>query len=214
MHRFLPYRDQRLRVLEAGCGSESQIPLDSSWHVTGIDVSERQLASNPLLDERILGSLEDYRWPPNCFDVVVCWDVIEHLPNPRKALGNLFEAISPGGILVLAFPNVRSIKGLVTKYTPYKFHVYFYRFVMGFDKRRAEENIFPTFLRSEIEPGKIVEYAGANGLEVCFRMEYEGWVQTRLRQKRKLVDFIFRLIGPLGLNKSDAMLILRKRSDS
>jgi SAM-dependent methyltransferase len=212
MYALLPQRDRPLRVLEAGCGSESQIPLDAGWHLTGIDVSERQLESNPLLDERVLGSLEEHRWPPGTFDIVICYDVIEHLPNPRAALANMVEGLADGGLLVLAFPNVRSVKGWVTKRTPYRAHVYFYRFIMGYGKTRAEDNVFPTYLRPEIRPEAIADFACTNNLEICFRLEYEGWAQSELRRMHRLADRCFKLIEPLNWNNSDVMMILRKPS--
>jgi 2-polyprenyl-3-methyl-5-hydroxy-6-metoxy-1,4-benzoquinol methylase len=210
MYRLLPQRTPTLRVLEAGCGSLSRLRLDPSWHITGIDLSERQLARNTDLHERVLGDLEEYRWDNSAFDLVICWDVIEHLPNPQKALSNLFGALAPEGLLVLAFPNLHSIKGWVTKLTPYRVHVFFYRFVMGYESSVAEEHQFPTYLRREIKPGHIVELAQRHGLETCFRLEYEGSVQTELRQSNKLANGFFKLISPLGLNDSDAMLMLRK----
>ena len=51
-----------LRVLEAGCGSTSHLPLDERCQLTGIDISERQLARNARLHERIVGDLETHRW--------------------------------------------------------------------------------------------------------------------------------------------------------
>jgi hypothetical protein len=47
--------------------------------------------------------------------------VIEHLPEPTKALDRLIAALNLGGGLVLAFPNLWSLKGLVTKFTPSSF---------------------------------------------------------------------------------------------
>lgn len=212
MLRLLPQRQRPLRVLEAGCGSTSHLPLDASWHLTGIDLSERQLARNTQLHERIHGNLEEYRWDKGQgnFDLVICWDVIEHLPNPQKALANLFEALAPGGLLVLAFPNLHSVKGWVTKLTPYWVHMFFYRFIIGTRRAEVEADQFPTYLRSEIQPRRIADFARQHGLETAFQLEYQGPVQTYLRQSNKLANLIFSLISPLGLNNSDAMMILRK----
>ncbi len=210
MYGLLPQRHRPIRVLEAGCGSMSHLKLDPSWHLTGIDLSERQLARNTHLHERVHGNLEEHRWEKGDFDLVICWDVIEHLPNPQKALDNLFGALAPGGLLVLAFPNFHSVKGWVTKLTPYWVHIFFYRFLIGTKRSEVEADQFPTYLRSEIQPGRIVDYAAKHGLETSYRLEYQGPVQTYLRQRNKLANLFFTLISPLGLNNSDAMLILRK----
>ena len=115
----------RLRVLDAGCGRKlpqfalggavSPLSLEGA-HVTGLDVDEGALASNHRLDERIVGSVEMYPLPPEAFDVVVCWDVLEHLSRPSLAIENLARALKPAGVMFLGFPNVFSFKGIVTSH--------------------------------------------------------------------------------------------------
>ncbi|MDD5751504.1 MAG: methyltransferase domain-containing protein, partial [Candidatus Peribacteraceae bacterium] len=39
------------------------------------------------------------------FDVVVCFETIEHVPQYREALAHLFRALKPGGVLLLSTPN-------------------------------------------------------------------------------------------------------------
>jgi len=209
LHQLLPKRTG-LRVLEAGCGSTSHITLSPDWHMTGIDLSERQLNKNTHLQEKILGNLELHRWEPGQFDMVVCWDVIEHLPSPNLALKNLSESLAPGGLLVLAFPNFHSIKGWVTKLTPFWVHVFFYRFLIGDKRDPADMGQFPTYLRADIQPQRIVAFAKEMKLECAFIHEYEGPVQAYLRSVNPLANFFFKFTGLFGLNNSDAMLILRR----
>ncbi|MFO7974139.1 MAG: methyltransferase domain-containing protein [Candidatus Hydrogenedentota bacterium] len=208
-----------VRVLEAGCGSTGQIGVDPEWHVTGIDISEQQLSRNTFLQERILGDIETYRLQEESFDLIICWDVLEHLPNPERALQNLFKAVSAEGLVVLAFPHVLSIKGLVTKFTPFSVANFFYRHIIG-DKRDASElNQFPTHMRLDILPGRIVALAEKQGLEVCYRYLYEGPVQRYLRAVSRVADAGFAVTGfllktaTLGFfepNLTDCILILRK----
>src|SRR4051812_43966697 len=75
-------------VLEAGCGSASHISIAADACLTGIDISEKQLARNQALDEKILGDVQSYALPESRFDVIICWDVLEHLPHPELALEN------------------------------------------------------------------------------------------------------------------------------
>jgi ubiquinone/menaquinone biosynthesis C-methylase UbiE len=116
-----------IRLLEAGCGSASQIRFNAAVHVVGIDIAPEELEKNRAVQEKILGDIQDYPLPEAEFDVVVCWMVLEHLPRPRQALVNMFRAAKPGGIVILGFPNLASIKGLVTKFTPFWFHNVLYR---------------------------------------------------------------------------------------
>src|SRR5439155_1728066 len=78
------------------------------------------------VDEKILGDIQTYPLP-NDLDAVVCWDVLEHLPEPDRALRNFFQAVKPGGVIVVKSPNTRSLKALVTKLTPLRFHTWYYR---------------------------------------------------------------------------------------
>jgi SAM-dependent methyltransferase len=41
------------------------------------------------------------------FDVVVCADVLEHLPQPAETLGRVRRLLTPGGCCVVSLPNVR-----------------------------------------------------------------------------------------------------------
>src|SRR5271165_3896175 len=88
---------QGILALEAGCGSMSHFRLPSKTRLVGIDISERQLANHGRLDEKVLGDLQSYDWSTARFDLVVCWDVLEHLPDPVAAMERMFAATRPGG---------------------------------------------------------------------------------------------------------------------
>jgi SAM-dependent methyltransferase len=208
----------RPRVLEAGCGSLSRVQLPAQRMLVGVDIEQRQLDRNKDLDERILGDLQTFETPVPGFDLVLCWDVIEHLPEPTKALERLTAALNPGGGLVLAFPNLWSLKGLVTKFTPFFVHALFYRFIVG-DKRSHDEwDQFPTFFRASIAPGKLRAWAVQHGFEVAYDEVYEGPVQSELRKRNRLLDLSFATLGlvsrvltlgKLDLGLSDCILVLR-----
>lgn len=44
---------------------------------------------------------------------------LERLPRPKDALLNLCRTVRPQGLLILGFPNLLSVKGIVTKITPF-----------------------------------------------------------------------------------------------
>jgi len=187
----------------------------------GIDIEQRQLDRNESLDEKILGDLQTMATPAAGYDLVLCWDVIEHLPLPMNALERMTAALNPGGGLVLAFPHLWSLKGLLTKFTPYFVHALFYRYVVG-DKRRSDEwDQFPTFFRACIAPAKLRGWAADHGLEVAYDEIYEGPVQTGLRARNLLLDRSFAILGAvsrmisfgrLDLGLSDCLLVLRRPS--
>jgi len=167
----------KINILEAGCGSYSYItvPHDKSY-IVGIDISEEQLQKNTIVHEKILGDIQSYPLLPAEFDMIVCWWVLEHLSQPQKALKNFLCAIKEGGIIILAVPNVFSIKGLLAKYTPFWFHRLYYRIFfpnMGYTP-------FPTFLRFSISPLSIRRFASKNGLSIEYSCLYDppSWTKT------------------------------------
>ncbi len=207
------------RVLEAGCGSGSQLKCPVDAQVTGIDISEEQLARNATLQVKICADLQTYDFAATQFDLIVCWDVLEHLDHPGQALRRLFSVLAPGGMMVLALPNLYSLKGVVTKFTPYRFHVWFYRRVMKDASAREAFRQFPTYLRPAIGLGSLCRAARAAGLDVLQCTRYEGPVQADLRARRRVADFCFAVAGALGLvlsagcfnpNCSDILLALQR----
>ena len=111
LRRELP-RGQ-LAIYEAGGGSSSFLPLEvlRRSHVTVIDIDEDQIRNNDYAQEAILGDVQTWRFGPDTFDVVICYNVIEHLPDVEAALLNFRDALRPGGMILIGAPNPRSLSG-------------------------------------------------------------------------------------------------------
>lgn len=209
----------RKKVLEAGCGSLTHVRFEDPY-VVGIDISREQLARNSGLREAICDDLQTWDPPLSEFDVVVCWDVLEHLPAPRRALANLIRAAKPGGFLILALPNVFSIKGLIAKFTPHRFHVWAYRRFWGVVKAGTEgRGPFHTYLRWSVAPGAMLKFARESGLCVEHFSAYESLMQQHIRTHHPLANLILTASGRAGRllsagrfdpTQSDYILVLRK----
>lgn len=212
--------DAVLRVLEAGCGSNSKFRLAPNAHITGIDISKEQLEKNSVLHEKILGDIQTYPLEPSSFDIIFCWDVLEHLRHPENALRNFARAIRDGGIVVLGAPVVSSLKGVITKFTPHWFHVAVYRYWLG-NKNAGKPGYapFPTFLKNSMSPRSIEDFAHKSHLAVEALVVYEGAMQINERVKHRGVDFGLSVFGPLIKTLSfrridpgvtDFVMVLRK----
>jgi len=170
-----------VEVLEAGCGSASMFSFPPHARLVGIDLSSEQLARNTRLDEAIQGDLCSYPLPPERFDLVVCWNVLEHLDQPDLAMQRFATTLKPGGLIVLALPNVYSFQGAVTRFTPHAFHVWFVRNVFRREWAGKEgRGPFPTYLRRAVSPPGLQGLAQQLGLEVEWSHLYEGGQQQRL----------------------------------
>ena len=178
---------ESIRVLEAGCGSLTHVDLGSNAFVIGIDLSQAALERNSTLDEKVLGDVEEHEFPEDSFDVIVCWYVFEHLPHPDRAMARFAHALRPSGLLVLALPNVLSIKGLVTKFTPFRFHVWVRRRLLGRPLAGTPGHApYPTFLPFSLAPSALRTRAAQLGLEVRYFAMYEDPKQVAIRRKFKM----------------------------
>jgi 2-polyprenyl-3-methyl-5-hydroxy-6-metoxy-1,4-benzoquinol methylase len=207
--------NSHVKLLEAGCGSSSHVRINDVVYAVGIDISKEQLEANTVVQERILGDIQEYPLPKEEFDVAVCWMVLEHVPRPEDAILNMFGSLKPQGLLILGIPNLYSIKGIVTKMTPFWFHESFYK-LMKYQSRH-----FPTYLRTSILPKRLMRFAGDQGFSVEFCKLEEGTVAKRFRNRFWIADAAFSAVDSLtqfvtfGKTQSilldNCFLILRKR---
>ncbi len=106
-----PRRGQRL--LEVGCGEGGNLFFlgDSEAHLYGIDLFSNKLifAKSQLPQCRFLCSHADQLpFPAECFDIVLCRDVLHHLPARESALKEFARVCRHGGKIVIIEPNGRN----------------------------------------------------------------------------------------------------------
>jgi SAM-dependent methyltransferase len=212
----------RLAIYEAGGGSTSFLPLDvlQRAHVTVVDIDEDQIRNNDYAQQTILGDIQSYRFAPNSFDLVTCYNVIEHLPDVEAALKGFCQSLKTGGLIVIGAPNPRSLSGVVTKYSPHWFHVWFYRHVRGHEKAgQPGEAPFPTFFHPLVTLPKLEAFAVSHGLQVIYKKEYESPRFPEMRQRKPyyaaLLDAAARVLnfllpGKTDVRHGDYHVILRK----
>ena len=101
------------RLLDVGCAGG--IFLDCArrrgWTVTGLELAdwEIEVARQRLgLDVR-KGTLASANLEADSFDVVTYWDVLEHTRDPASELEGAYRVLRPGGLLVIAVPNIDSL---------------------------------------------------------------------------------------------------------
>jgi 2-polyprenyl-3-methyl-5-hydroxy-6-metoxy-1,4-benzoquinol methylase len=209
-----------LKVLEIGCGDESHVKFGSNAYIVGLDVSEKQLERNTFINEKILGDIETYNLPESEFDVIICWWVLEHLSEPDKALRNCYKALKKNGIMIMAIPNVMSLKGLLTKYTPHWVHVGAYRYVFREELAGIDDNVpFKTYLRQKISPESIKKFAREQNLLIeRFRL-YENPRQVELRSRHWAIDNGWKVLsiatkaltfGKVDADLTDLIAVLKK----
>jgi SAM-dependent methyltransferase len=155
---------QLRRVLDAGCGS-LRIDLGPEVELTGIDLSPEAIARNQSVDVAIVGDIQTHPLPREHYDAIFCWFVLEHVPEPAKAIRNMAGALAPGGLLAVAVPYIWSLKAAITKLTPLRFHVWVYRHVFGWAQAgKPGHGPYKTYLRLDISPARMRKLARECGL--------------------------------------------------
>ena len=212
-----------LSIYEAGGGSTSFLPLDvlRRAHVTVVDIDEDQIRNNDYAQQTILGDVQTYRFPPGSFDLVICYNVIEHLADVEAALLGFCESLKQGGLILIGAPNPKSLSGVVTRYSPHWFHVWFYRYVRG-QKTAGQpgQAPFPTYFHPLVTLSKLEDFANTHGLQMIYRKQYESPRYPEMRARKPVfaalldtaaVVMNFLLPGKADVRRGDYHVILRKR---
>ncbi len=102
------------RVLDAGCGTGygSAELAQSAASVTGVDISAEAIeyasANYPIPGLRFVeSSCASVPFPPESFDVVIAFEVIEHLVDYRAFLDECARVLTQQGLLIVSSPNKR-----------------------------------------------------------------------------------------------------------
>jgi ubiquinone/menaquinone biosynthesis C-methylase UbiE len=113
-------------LLEVGCGEGRIInTLQNQYEkIFGMDISDEALKH--VETPKIKGRIENIPFPDNSFDIVLCCEVLEHLPSPiyEKALKEI-QRVSKKYILI-SVPNEEDIQigKIKCPHCASSFHVY------------------------------------------------------------------------------------------
>lgn len=106
--QFVPGR----RVLDAACGMAygTNMLMDAgATAVVGVDLDPDLLAEvRPVAREGVTFEVADLRKLPfddDEFDLITCFEAIEHVPDPEIVLDELRRVLRPEGLVVLSTPN-------------------------------------------------------------------------------------------------------------
>jgi SAM-dependent methyltransferase len=113
------------RVLDAGCGTAYGTRLlaeAGAREVIGVDVAAAVLESvaptMPEMVRLVTGDLRGLTFADGEFDLVVCFEVIEHVANPGAVLDELVRVLASDGLLLISSPN----RGVYPPGNPHHLH--------------------------------------------------------------------------------------------
>jgi SAM-dependent methyltransferase len=107
------------RLLEVGCSAGHFLDKarDAGYDVFGIelDPATGEFARKHYGLKVETGSIMDLKLPQSFFNIIVLFDVFEHLTGPAACLEKLISALAPGGHIVIRVPNFSSYEARVFK---------------------------------------------------------------------------------------------------
>ena len=107
-----------LRYLDIGCAGGASLEAARSLGFSspvGVEPSRwmadfgRRTYNVEILD----GILQPGMFPPQSFDFITLWDVLEHVPDPRALLELVGQLLKPNGTFILSYPD---FKGRVARF--------------------------------------------------------------------------------------------------
>lgn len=110
-------------ILDIGCGKGTDVFMLNallkifSPRFTAIDISPVSIEFANMLREIRgdqncffkVGNAEKLEFDDDTFDVVICSELIEHLPKPEKCLTEIYRVLKTNGLAVITTPNPRNI---------------------------------------------------------------------------------------------------------
>ena len=100
------------RVLDAGCGvgyGSRMLARAGAADVVGLDVSAKAVDAAadgaPGNASFVVGDVHALPFEAGRFDVVVCFEVIEHVDGQDGVIAELARVLVPGGVLAISSPN-------------------------------------------------------------------------------------------------------------
>lgn len=96
------------RLLDIGCalGDFLEMAEKMDWQTQGLEISkEAVIFCKKKGLEVVQGTIETADFTPNSFDLITCFETIEHVKEPEKTIKGIFRLLKKGGLVMLTTPN-------------------------------------------------------------------------------------------------------------
>lgn len=116
-------RESGMTVVDVGAGRHCDyatlVPRGHGNRMIGVDVSERELAHNEFLDDRVVADAcalpQDL---DGAADLLVSKATMEHLPDNAAFLSSARRVLKPGGVMILVFTSRNAPFALINRALP------------------------------------------------------------------------------------------------
>jgi len=113
MVRVVQKYKQSGNLLDIGCGNGAflKVARSAGFHVFGQDISDYFVEYNQNENQIFVynGELDQLNLAEETFDVITCFDVIEHHRNPKALLSEVKRLLKPGGIVIITTHDIGNV---------------------------------------------------------------------------------------------------------
>lgn len=195
--RFLAVATAGTTILDVGSGRSPAIPVPlrpDGCRYVGLDISAGELAQAPSgsYDDVVVADLLN---PPRSlhehFDLVVSWQLLEHVRSLQRALDSIHDALRPDGTFIGLLSGRWAIFAIANRLLPRRVGIRFLQTRLA----RDPETVFRAYydqatfrgirrcLSGWAESDVVPRYRGGSYLSPSPRLQqlylaYEGWVAT------------------------------------
>lgn len=95
-----------LKLLDIGCGEKPYFPFfkDIVKEYIGLDVQKGKFVD-------VVGKAEELPFSPECFDIILCTQVLHHVDNPVATIKEIYRCLKKGGIALVSTHGIWSSDG-------------------------------------------------------------------------------------------------------
>ena len=105
-------------ILDVGCGLGSFLEradrAHPDWTLAGSDIDDEGVTTTRIRVPRAIvhqASAEHHPFPPDSFDIITAWDVIEHVPDLGAVASAVARMLRPRGLFMFVVPVYDGVTG-------------------------------------------------------------------------------------------------------
>lgn len=193
-YALLAFKKTSGKVLEVGCGAGGFLKglrfYRQDLELFGIDISKKAIKiakSNSKSINFRVGDVYLLPYKKENFKAVIVSDVLEHLENPKLALGEIYRVLKRGGILYCYAPcegNRYTLHGLLSGISPFK---YLKKKYAGHIQRFSTREIISLFQKSGFKMKEVYfsEHFFGQILDISY-----FWALEVFGKKPKIIKFL------------------------
>ena len=120
-------------------------------------------------------------FPVDCFDIIVCEQLLEHLAQPKKLLEEVYRVLKPGGLFVVGVPIFPEPIAKLRRWIVDRFGLRGSDHIQSYSLKSIKNDLRPLFVEQEVRGFRIVSGGLLRKLE-----NYAWWYNFNRRLGRWL----------------------------